>query len=191
MLQQEDNIRNLTGKILLSTSLIADSYLNKSMVFVCNHDSKGAMGVVINKLIPNIKVSEIFKALNIRPKCKISDLEIHYGGPEEINRCFILHSLEYSVEGSQQISERLAFSMQQDVVRSAVSFASFSQKLLCMGCLLWEPDQLENEVASSEWLPVDADDALLFGAVHANKWGAAMLKIGIKNNVFSKLYGCA
>lgn len=191
MIQKEDNIRNLTGKILLSTSSTIDSYLDKSMVFICGHDAKGAMGIVINKLIPDIQITELLKKMNPSQRKDIPDIEIHYGGPEEINRCFILHSDEYMLGNSQLIKDHLALTISQDVVHAAFSLSNIDQKILCMGCCLWEPDQLENEVASSEWVAIDSDEALLFGDTHSKKWNAALLKIGIKTSLFSKLYGTA
>ena len=63
--------------------------------------------------------------------------------------------------------------------------------MLCMGCCLWEADQLEEEVASGYWVPIEADEALIFGDPRADKWSKALLKIGSHSNVFAEAAGNA
>ncbi|MDR0556151.1 MAG: YqgE/AlgH family protein [Holosporaceae bacterium] len=185
-----NDLRNLTGKILLSTQSVSNEYLDKSMVYLCSHDNKGALGIVINKLIPEMTVANVLKRLDIEMN-DMEDLDILFGGPEEIAKCFILHSNDYMSSESILISDNVALTINGDILKVITSTGGPQKKLLCMGCCLWEMDQLENEVASSYWIPIDSDEALIFGDPKADKWSKALLKIGAHTNMFLDLQGNA
>ena len=190
MSNNSNDISNLMGKILLSTSSISNEYLNKSMILVCSHDKNGAMGIVINKLIPNMSTRNILEKFKIKSK-DINNIDIHFGGSEEIDRCFALHSDDYLANESSVISNNIALTINVDIVKALTSNGGPSRKILCMGCCIWDSYQLENEVASSYWIPIEADEALVFGDPHADKWSKALLKIGSNTNVFSDFHGNA
>ncbi|MDR0678423.1 MAG: YqgE/AlgH family protein [Holosporaceae bacterium] len=188
---KDNDIQNLRGKILLSTPSISNEYLDKSMVYLCSHDNAGAMGVIINKRVPDINVSSIFKKLKINLR-GMENLDIHFGGLEEIDKCFILHSDDYSSPNSILVGHHLALTINGDIIKVITSHGGGPEKkLLCMGCCIWDVEQLENEVASSYWIPIDPDEALIFGDSKADKWSKALLKIGSRTNVFSDLQGNA
>jgi putative transcriptional regulator len=190
MSNKKDDIRNLKGKILISTLPDSYAYLNKSMVYLCSHNKNGAMGVIINKLIPDMNVRDVLKKLKINTE-GMKNLNIHFGGIAEIDRCFILHSDDYMSSNSLIIGSRIALTVNGDITRVMTAARGPEKKLVCMGCCLWGVEQLENEVASSYWIPIDPDEALIFGDPKADKWTKALLKIGSKTNVFSDLQGNA
>jgi putative transcriptional regulator len=92
---------------------------------------------------------------------------------------------------SSIIGGHIALTINGDVIKVIASHIGPKRKLLCMGCCIWETEQLENEVASSYWIPIDSDEALVFGDPKADKWSKALLKIGSQTNMFSDLQGNA
>lgn len=186
----KNDIENLTGKILLATPAISNEYLSKSMVFVCNHDKNGAMGLVINKLIPNMDIRGLLRKLNVNSR-GLENLELHFGGMEESDRCFVLHSDDYLASESTMMAGNIALTINTDIIRVSTSNGGPKKKIICLGCCLWEVEQLENEVAASYWIPIDADEALIFGDQKADKWSKALLKIGSHTNLFSNSQGNA
>jgi putative transcriptional regulator len=190
MYMNNTDIRNLAGRVLISALPDSSSYLNKSMVYLCFHDKKGAMGVVINKLIPNMDIRSLLKGLRISSK-GLGNLNIYFGGAAETDRCFILHSDDYMSPSSTLINNRVALTVNKDILSVITASGGPSKKLICIGCCIWEADQLENEVASSYWIPIDQDDALIFGDHRADKWSKALLKIGSTTNIFSDTQGNA
>ena len=190
MSNKDSDIQHLTGKILLATPTVSDSYLNKTMVYICAHDKNGAMGVIINKMIPNMSVCSILKNLRVGAK-GVQDIDIHFGGLEDTDRCFIFHSDDYMSQGSMIISEHIALTINPDILRVITSDGGPERKMLCIGCCTWEPEQLEEEVASGYWVPIEADEALIFGDPRADKWSKALLKIGSRTNVFAEDAGNA
>jgi putative transcriptional regulator len=190
MSNEDNNIRNLAGKILFSTSSTSSEYLSKSMIYLCSHDKNGAMGVIINKIIPNMTVCNVLKKMKIDAS-GVENLDILFGGAEEKDRCFILHSNDYMSPNSTIIHDRIALTINGDILSVLTSTTGPEKKILCMGCCIWEIDQLENEVASSYWIPIDSDEALIFGDPKADKWNKAWLKIGSNTNVFLDSLGNA
>jgi putative transcriptional regulator len=160
------------------------------MIYVCSHDKNGAMGVVVNKLIPNLDISGLLKNLRAKNK-ELANLNIHFGGREEIDRCFVLHSDDYMLHNSHLICNNIALTIDKDILNVITANGGPSKKLICIGCCIWETDQLENEVASSYWIPVEQDDALIFGDPKVDKWSKALMKIGSKTSMFSDIQGNA
>ncbi|MDR3155488.1 MAG: YqgE/AlgH family protein [Holosporaceae bacterium] len=190
MSNTENDIQNLTGKILIATPSISNDYLSKSMVYVCSHNKNGAMGVVINKIIPNMSIKDILKRLHIST-AGIDNIDTYFGGSQEIDRCFIIHSDDYLAPESSVIGGHIALTINSDIIKAMTSSGGPMKKILCMGCCLWETEQLENEVACSYWIPIEADEALIFGNKSVDKWSKALLKIGSKTSLFSDVSGNA
>lgn len=186
----KNDIENLTGKILLATPAISNEYLSKSMVFICSHDRTGAMGLVINKPIPNMDIKSLLQKLQVNSD-GLENLEMHFGGLEETDRCFILHSDDYLASESTRIKNNIALTINTDIIRASTSNSGPQKKIICIGCCMWEVEQLENEVASSYWIPIESDEALIFGDLRADKWSKALLKIGLHTNLFLNMSGTA
>jgi putative transcriptional regulator len=186
----KNDIENLTGKILLATPAISNEYLSKSMVFICSHDRTGAMGLVINKPIPNMDIKSLLQKLQVNSD-GLENLEMHFGGLEETDRCFILHSDDYLASESTRIKNNIALTINTDIIRASTSNSGPQKKIICIGCCMWEVEQLENEVASSYWIPIESDEALIFGDPRADKWSKALLKIGLHTNLFLNMSGTA
>ncbi|MDR0677193.1 MAG: YqgE/AlgH family protein [Holosporaceae bacterium] len=190
MIIDNSDIRNLTGKILIATPSVPNVYLNKTMVYICSHNKNGAMGIVINKLIPNMNVRDILEKLGINSP-NVENLNIHFGGPEEIDKCFVLHTDDCNIMESVSVTDRISLTLSGDIIKIMMSEGGPKRKLLCMGCCVWYAEQLENEVASSYWVSIDSDEALIFGDAKSDKWSKALLKIGSLSTFFSNSQGNA
>jgi putative AlgH/UPF0301 family transcriptional regulator len=119
----------------------------------------------------------------------LGDLNIHFGGGDEINRCFVLHSDDYMSPNSCLIYKHIALTINKDIINVITANGGPAKKLICIGCYIWDSDQLEDEVASSYWIPVEQDEALIFGDPKVDKWSKALMKIGSKTNMFSDVQG--
>lgn len=182
------DISKLSGMILVSTPIIPIKYMQKTMIYICKHDIEGTVGVIINKIIPGMEVHAILKKLNVSVD-NIDNIRINFGGPEEINQCFMIHSDDFFTANSAIINNHVALTINGDLVKAITLKVGASRKLLCMGCCLWEPYQLEDEIASNYWIPIVQDDALIFGSANADKWKKALMKIGSHSNIFASISG--
>ncbi len=192
MNNRNNDLQNLTGYILLATPTIVSEYLSQSMIYICDHSKDGAMGVVINKLIPDVHILNIFRKWKLgNNDSSFKDLHIHFGGMDEIDKCFIIHSDDCMVKNSQIIKNHTALTISDDIIKSFITSGGPKRKILCMGCCTWTNGQLENEIASNYWIPIPADEALIFGDPFSDKWGKAFLKIGLHSKLFSDKSGNA
>src|ERR1700741_4162691 len=108
----------LEGKLLIAMPGMTDERFAQTVIYICAHSSKGAMGIVINKPIPGLSFAELMKQLQIDTTPK-ADLPILYGGPVETGRGFVLHSGDY--EGSDStlpVSEDISLTATLDILRA-------------------------------------------------------------------------
>jgi putative transcriptional regulator len=180
MSNRESDIQDLTGKILLATPSISDDYINKSMILICKHSSEGAVGVIINKIIPETSFITQIKLSDI-----IGDIKIHIGGNKDLDNCYILHTNNNLSENTISVDNNIYLTTCSDIIKS-IEFVNKEpkRKMLCLGCCCWDPGQLENEIASNYWVPIPSDEALIFGDSLATKWDKAFLKIGLHSHLF-------
>lgn len=170
----------LEGKLLIAMPGMADDRFAQTVIYMCAHSSKGAMGIVINKPIPGLSFSELMKQLEIATKPEMRDLPILYGGPVETGRGFVLHSDDY--EGSEAtlpVSENISLTATLDILRALAEGKGPERALFALGYAGWGPGQVETEFQSNGWLHCEADPQLVFGYEPEVKWRAALARLGI------------
>jgi putative transcriptional regulator len=170
----------LEGKLLIALPGMADDRFAQTVIYMCAHSSKGAMGIVINKPIPGLTFSEVMKQLNIDTKPTTTELPILYGGPVETGRGFVLHSGDY--EGSDStlpVSEDISLTATLDILRAIVDGRGPKHVLFALGYAGWAPGQVEGEFQSNGWLHCQADPGLVFGVSPDAKWRTALQRLGI------------
>lgn len=187
MSNRGNDLQNLTGKVLLATPNISDAYIHKSIVFICKHSKKGACGVIVNKIIPQLPFITHMKLDDI-----IGNAKIHMGGNTDLDNCYILHTNRNLSDNTISVCDDIFLTKCDDIVRS-LSFVNNEpeRKILCLGCYNWGPQQLENEITSNYWIPIPADEALIFGSSSVDKWNKAFLKIGLHSYMFLDKSGIA
>jgi len=170
----------LEGKLLIALPGMADDRFAQTVIYMCAHSSKGAMGIVINKPIPGLTFSEVMKQLNLDTKPTTTDLPILYGGPVETGRGFVLHSGDY--EGSDStlpVSEDISLTATLDILRAIAEGRGPKHVLFALGYAGWAPGQVESEFQSNGWLHCEADPGLVFGVSPDAKWRASLQRLGI------------
>ena len=183
---------NLTGKLLIAMPGMGDPRFESAVVFLCTHSDEGAMGLIVNKPSSDVTLSELLEQLEITPQAAGLNRPVHFGGPVEGGRGFVLHGPDY---GSQihtlQVTEDIAMTATIDVLEDIGRGAGPSQVLMMLGYSGWGPGQLEGEIAQNGWLTADASADLLFDTLDVNKWGAALKTLGIEPVMLSGSAGRA
>jgi putative transcriptional regulator len=169
----------LTGQLLIALPQLQDSRFDHAVIFVCGHDEQGAMGLVLNKIIETLTFDELLKQLNIKKAKKTQYIPIHYGGPVEMGRGFVLHSPDFLSEMSIKINEDFALSATLDVIEAIAHGKGPERKILALGYAGWSPGQLEAELMENSWLHLKADPSLVFQASRPDLWKKTLDKIGI------------
>jgi putative transcriptional regulator len=170
----------LEGKLLIALPGMVDERFAQTVIYMCAHSSKGAMGIVINKPIPGLSFAELMKQLQIETKPLVGELPILYGGPVETGRGFVLHSGEY--EGSDStlpVSEEISLTATLDILRAIAEGRGPKQALFALGYAGWGAGQVETEFQSNGWLHCEADPVLVFGTDPNDKWKTALARLGI------------
>jgi putative transcriptional regulator len=92
---------SLTGQLLVAMPQMMDPRFARSVVYICTHSGEaGAMGLVINKLLGSLTMGELFSQLDIAPSGSVGSRPVHFGGPVEAGRGFVLHSADYNEEAT-------------------------------------------------------------------------------------------
>jgi len=171
---------DLTAKLLIAMPGMGDTRFAGSVVFLCAHSDKRALGLIINNRNANIRMSGLFEQLSIKFTDEARDLAVHFGGPVETGRGFVLHSLDYtSPVSTLQVDERFAMTATLDILEELACGMGPAQALMMLGYAGWGPNQLEREIAQNGWLVCDASPELVFDTPDDRKWAAALETLGV------------
>ena len=159
---------DLTGKLLIAMPGMGDMRFEHSVVFLCSHGPEGAMGLIVNKPAEDVRLSDLLSQLDIVPQPPERDMPVHFGGPVESARGFVLHSTDYASSlQSMKVSDEFSMTATLDILEDIATGAGPKRALMMLGYAGWGPSQLESEIAMNGWLTADADPALIFGTADA------------------------
>lgn len=188
---KNDDETSLRGRLLIASPAIGDARFERTVIYMCAHSvEKGAMGIVVNKPASGLDFKDLLDQLQIED-VTIDKLPIHYGGPVETSRGFVLHSADYPAEDGAPVTEEVALTATTDILRDIASGAGPEQHMLAIGYAGWAPGQLEDEIKANGWLVADADQSILFGADLDAKWTQALATIGVDASFLSGQSGSA
>ena len=178
--------RFLDGQLLIAMPGMGDLRFERSVIFLCAHSAEGAMGLIVNKPAPELSFADLLEQLEIPASMDLKGTRVHFGGPVEHGRGFVLHTAEYRVEESSlHVSPAFSMTATVDVLQDIAKGAGPAQALLALGYSGWGPGQLESEIQANGWLTAPADVNLVFGTSDAEKWGAALRSISIDPRLLS------
>ena len=181
-----------TGMILIAMPGMGDPRFQGSVVYLCDHSEKGAMGLIVNKPSPNLSARDLLKQLDIVPSTDLPPIRVHFGGPVEHGRGFVLHSGEYKGNDTTlKVDDRFAMTSTTDILEDIARGGGPERTLLALGYAGWGPGQLENELVRNGWLATSAEPDLVFGRDNERKWSLALKAMGIDPLMLSGVGGNA
>ncbi|PPI87838.1 YqgE/AlgH family protein [Candidatus Pantoea edessiphila] len=181
---------NLQHHFLIAMPSLNEPFFKRSVIYICEHNENGAMGLIINKPIKNLTIEDILKKLKISIDDRDHNIKIDKpvfsGGPLAEDRGFILHSAQRIFNNSIYISETVVITTSKDVLEIIGSHLQPSDILVSLGYCAWEKNQLENEIMTNSWLTMPASNIILFQTPISERWSKAALSIGVNiNNISS------
>ncbi|SEW38850.1 putative transcriptional regulator [Cognatiyoonia koreensis] len=183
---------NLCGKMLIAMPMMGDPRFQQSVIYMCAHSKEGAMGLIVNKPQPGVRFKELLGQLGIDPEDDAKDVRVHYGGPVENVRGFVLHSEDYRSEtGTMEVDTGICMTATLDILEDMARGKGPRTSLLALGYAGWGPDQLEGEIAQNGWLTCDAKEDIIFGRANEHKWTGALKILGIDPVLLSSTPGRA
>ena len=185
MTDAADDSGYLVGQMLIAMPQMQDPRFERTVIYLCAHTEDGAMGLVINKLLDDVTFPDLLEQLDIDTGIDKDVIQVHFGGPVEAGRGFVLHSSDYMQESTLVVSDQFGMTATIDILKSIAEGDGPRRSLLALGYAGWGPGQLEDEIQKNGWLCVSADETLVFGPGVGDRWQQAMAKLGIDINMLS------
>jgi putative transcriptional regulator len=170
---------NLKGHFLIAMPAMTDPRFAKSVIYICEHNADGAMGVVINHPL-DVTYKHVFSQLKIElEEVPIASRPVHFGGPVQTERGFVLHQPPGDWDSTIAITGDTALTTSRDILEAVANGTGPEKLLLTLGYAGWSAGQLEQEMGLNAWLTVKASDAVIFDTPDSNKLNAAMGLLGL------------
>jgi putative transcriptional regulator len=188
----DQEAKHLDGKLLIAMPSMGDPRFNRSVVYLCAHSDDGAMGLIVNKPAEDLDFNDLLEQLDIKVDRPIEAIDVHYGGPVEHGRGFVLHSRDYEAQDATlNVNDHFGMTATLDILEDISQGHGPESCLLALGYAGWGPGQLEDEIRENGWLTCDANASLVFSDDHDGKWNAAMKVVGIDPRMLSSEGGRA
>lgn len=170
----------LTSRLLIATPLITTPMFSRSVILMFSHDSEGAMGIIINHIIENVSYKDLFEQLSIGGDGSVGNLPVHYGGPLEMNRGFVIYHFEGTPHPETILTiGDIGVSSSVHILREIAQGSGPKQRMLALGYAAWGAGQLESEMEANSWISVPATRELIFNEENGTKWKHAAESYGI------------
>jgi putative transcriptional regulator len=180
-----------TGQLLVAMPGMADPRFTHAVIFICSHGPNGAMGLIVNRLFGEADFRMLLDQLNLDVLSNTPDIAVHFGGPVEMGRGFVLHSGEYLRDGTTRIDDLVAVTATVEIVQDIAEGKGPEKVVMALGYTGWSAGQLDDEIKRNGWLTVAPDEEILFDSDLETKWERAMGKIGISPAMLSDTAGHA
>jgi putative transcriptional regulator len=169
----------LTGQLLIAMPAMADPRFSQCVIYMCAHTPEGAMGLVLNRPVVKPTFDDLLEQLNVAPRPPARQIRLCAGGPVENARGFVLHTVDWTGEGSLRVNDDLALTASLDVLQVIAGGGGPRECVLALGYAGWGPGQLDREIHQNAWLSGPADERLLFDSDHDTKWRRAFAKLHV------------
>jgi putative transcriptional regulator len=186
---------NLTNQFLIAMPGMADDSFAGSVVYLCEHTERGAMGLVINKPI-DITVANLFERVELAlDRADLAEEPVYFGGPVQTERGFVLHerpaddAAGYS--SSLSVPGGLAMTTSRDVLEALAGGSGPRRVLITLGYAGWGAGQLEDELSRNGWLSVEADPIIIFETPVELRYQRALALLGVDPGMLSQEAGHA
>lgn len=178
-----DSSLQLADHFLIAMPSMQDPVFGGAVVYLCEHNAEGALGVIINK-VTDMTLDVLFDRIDLKLEIAPSDLVIEarpvmFGGPVQVERGFVLHSPDALYTSTLKVNDEIAMTTSKDVLEAVAAGDGPRRMLVTLGCSGWSAGQLEEEIGQNGWLTVRADPAIVFDVPADQRFAAAMKLLGI------------
>lgn len=186
-----DDTVSLTNHFLIAMPGLADANFTHTVTYICEHNERGAMGLVINRPL-EIALREVLEHMELAPSDRPEvDRTVFSGGPVQPEHGFVLHTPVGEWDSSLAITERIAVTTSRDILAAINDGRGPEHYLMALGYAGWGEGQLEEEMAQNAWLSGPADPTILFETPAEQRWSAAAALLGVDLNLLSSEAGHA
>ncbi len=189
-IKDSDAAIDLSNQFLMAMPGMVGGNLAGTVIYICEHTSKGALGLVINRptdLTLGSLLEKIDLNLEITPQ---KNTPVFFGGPVQTDRGFVLHAPAGEYSSSIKF-EGMALTTSRDVLQEVAQGRGPEKLLVTLGYAGWGAGQLENEMAQNAWLSVGADKDIIFSMPPDQRYDAALKLLGIDPGMLTGVAGHA
>ncbi len=169
----------LTGQFLIAMPAMNTPHFAQTVIYICAHTPDGAMGIVFNRPLASPSFDDLLEQLDVEPVPPMRRIELFRGGPVDSARGFVLHTADWTSDGSLRVGSQMALTASLDVLKAIADGGGPRHGLLALGYAGWGPGQLDQEMQDNAWLSAPASVDLLFDGNHDTKWRRAMALLKI------------
>ena len=181
---------DLSNQFLMAMPGMVDGEFAGTVIYLCEHTSKGALGLVINRPT-DLSVAGLLEKIDLKLEIALpQNASVYFGGPVHTDRGFVLHSPAGSFSSSIQLGQ-LALTTSRDVLQAVAEGNGPEKMLVTLGYSGWGAGQLENEIAQNAWLTVPANADVIFATPPEDRYAAALKLLGIDPAMLSGVAGHA
>jgi len=166
--------RSLAGRLLVATDAMNDTRFERTVIYLVRHDAEGAFGLVVNLPRGEVSFERALGPLGLEVPPGSGNVRVHYGGPVNERRGFVLHTPDWTGEGTTVVDGRFALTEDPRVLQAMARGAGPTRALFCLGYAGWAPGQLDREMTTGAWALALADERLVFDVDAPQKWIEAM-----------------
>ena len=191
---------NLTHHFLIAMPGLEDASFARSVIYLCEHSARGALGLVINKP-SDINLKSLFEKVDLPlERDDLASTPVFHGGPVQTERGFVLHEAVHAAESKPEepvyastmtIPGGLEMTTSKDVLEAMATGAGPRKVLVSLGYSAWGEGQLESEIAENSWLTVDADPSVIFDTPVEQRYDKALSLLGLQAWMLSPTAGHA
>ena len=182
---------SLAGHLLVATPQMTDPRFKRAVIFICQHDTKAAMGLVINKPNTDLSFKKLAEHLNLDQSCLDSEEPVYTGGPVEPQRGYILHTDDQMLPETIPIANGICLSLHVDMVSEISRGLGPSFAKVMLGYAGWSAGQLEHEMRENMWVHLPATADILFQTNINDLWDKSFALIGLNPATLSSTAGTA
>jgi putative transcriptional regulator len=164
----------MTGQLLIAMPSMTTPHFSQAVIYVCAHTADGAMGIVLNRPLASPSFVDLLEQLEVSPVPPVRRIELFRGGPVDAARGFVLHTADWTGDGSLMVDGIVALTASLDVLKAIADGGGPQRGFLALGYAGWGPGQLDREMQENAWLSAPASVDLLFDNEHETKWRRAM-----------------
>jgi putative transcriptional regulator len=179
MSQEKEFQGYLKGHFLIAMPSLADPNFSKTVTCICEHTAEGAVGLVINRVHPELTMEPVLRELNLEYIQEVESLPLHLGGPVHPSQIFVVHGPPFGWEACRPVTPSLALSNSKDLLESLAKGQGPESFIITLGCAAWGSGQLESEIMANAWLTCPASETILFETPVDKRWEKAAKLIGI------------
>ncbi|AFJ03087.1 UPF0301 protein YqgE [Methylophaga frappieri] len=181
----------LKNHLLIAMPGLHDQTFHQAVVYLCEHDAYGAMGLIINRP-SKIKLAELLQHLKIDNQSEqIHHGPVLYGGPLKKEQGLVLHNGGQYWKNTLNVAEQLYLTSSSDILADIGTSKGPENALVSLGYAGWDTGQLESELAENSWLTVPATPEILFNTAPSDRWAQSARLLGIDIHLLSHQSGHA